>query len=113
MSESIKQVEERCGVDRDSLWYTLHVALRKGCDSRPTSLVWNLGHVEGMSGAIDDYVEKVWEHLATSTKPQIANWLQVSVAESLGRGQSPSHSTLRIAFEMFDENDWEGMASFF
>lgn len=107
-----KSIEERCGVDRESLWYTLHVALRKTCDSNATSLVWNLGHIEGMDKAIGSYTDQVWEGIKTATKTEIATLLKESIEPSLNWGQSSAHATLRIAFEMFDENDWEGMAAF-
>lgn len=108
-------------LERDDIPEALHVALRKLCDSTPTSILWNLIYImdQGIWGKYLDYVY---------TKIKIAEgtgqeyWLALKEA-SLGfenemyRRREPKiegHSLclMNICFEQFEEFDWKGYAGF-
>lgn len=97
---------------REMLGESLHVALRKCCDSGPTSAAWNAinkmpdGHwgnyVSAVYAAIDGQDDPTGALRATSLK-----W-----AEDNRRFDSSAVRSLASAFFRFDEEDWRGMAGF-
>lgn len=100
-------------VGRDDLLYVLHVALRKACHSRPTSLAWNLiGIDKCFDAAMDSYLNEVWKRFLKAKPEQFAAAAKAAVGDALPWGSSSAHVALRITFEMFDDNDWEGFVSF-
>jgi hypothetical protein len=127
-------------VDRECLGEALHTALRKCCDSSPTTLVWNLVHI--MNDDIwSRYLDHVSLELEVADRAQAAqdkgNPTPLECWEALksaslgfnkalenklfgGRGHHPdadkidwpSVHCLCLSFEFFDDNDWKGFAAF-
>ena len=108
-------------VDRECLGECLHAALRKCCDSKPTTLLWNV------VGLLD---EKVWElyldHIWVAL--QVADKTGVKLAEALKeaslsfedavsgqkRRDFPSHHFYVFVgtLELLSAEDWQGYAAF-
>lgn len=106
-----KEAEERFGVDRHCLGECLHVALRKGCDSKPTSLAWNIINILDRE-AWGSYLDAVWAGLATCQAAREIPAMLKRVGCDLTGGNA-GRNALRLAFEFFDDLDWRGYASYF
>lgn len=118
-----KEKVHKLRTDRDGLGECLHAALRKCCDSKVTSLLWNV------IGLLD---EKVWEMYLDHV------WVRLQVAEKTGtdfshvlkeaslsfedevyrrpaerRQINNQHlSVLALTFELMATEDWEGYVAF-
>ncbi len=112
--------------------YSIHTALRKCCDSTPTSLLWNLIHA--FDGRADDawhfYGELVAHHIAdgrsaVDAMKNAAVTLGASARFDVPEGFRDRHAGLRsstegacaltairLTFELFSEQDWDGAAGY-
>lgn len=86
----------------------LHTALRKCCDSTPTSIAWN---------AIYLLPKGVWGKYVTHMEGSISG--TKDLAEQVKKASfkfylygSHGGNILRCAFEEFSKEDWEGYSSF-
>lgn len=107
-----KETESKFGIFREELGMSLHTALRKACDSNPTSLAWNLIQLDSMAHAWGEYLDIVWSKIK-EVKKQPGNFgpiLEAS-AEALEYGKH-ARACLKITFRFFDKNDWSGMAAY-
>lgn len=97
-------------LDREYLAECLHVALRKACDSTPTSIAWNVIHLLSKE-TWGEYVELVFSALrGKKSNEDIVNAVKRS---SLGWHIMADYSgvALRCAFKLFDDDDWYGYSS--
>lgn len=108
-------------VNRETLPEALHVALRKICDSNPTSILWNLIYklekrtwplyLDHVWAAIEkgDPKSKPWEVLRAASK----SWEREMVMS--GKREKLDHhgaTIMDILFGMFTAEDWKAYASF-
>jgi cation transport regulator ChaB len=88
----------------------LHSALRKACDSSPTTIAWNIICMEAFNKVWEEYLDLAEKQLVNAT-PKTA-WKSLKAAgEQIGFG-TYAQSALKHTFAMFDDNDWQGMASY-
>jgi len=113
MSDPAKEREVVRGIHEGELGMHLHTNLRKFCDSRPTSLAYNLVHLDSCNEAWYGYLDAVWAKLKESDKPACEILKECAHDEdgSLQWGDS-ARNALRIAFDCFDDGDWVGMAAY-
>lgn len=72
----------------------LHTALRKCCDSTPTSLAWNLINIDEASKAWGEYLDKVWLRIeALEQKPEVFGSLLKAAAGDLEWGSNARERT--------------------
>jgi len=90
----------------EDLGWNLHAALRKCCDSDPTSLVYNLICMDAFSATWLNYLEAVLAQDQPVTVEKLKN-----AAKSLAWGTAESNA-LRIAFRAFSDDDWAGFIYF-
>jgi hypothetical protein len=87
----------------------MHTALRKCCDSTATSIAWNAVHLS-TRGVWSGFAAACAEAGATTGEELLA------VFENPGLpkvdGEMYVWQILDMAFEMFDEGDWDGMAAY-
>ncbi len=94
----------------------LHTALRKACDSTPSSIAWNLICVlEGDAWAkYCEFIEKLVPELY-KTLPLDEALKQASKKwDCYAYSGDTRHITIALhcTFELFEDSDWEGFASF-
>ena len=102
-------------VRKEELGEMLHTALRKFCDSTPTSVAWNLIALDACSAAWDEYVEIVWPKIrGTADKDLVWKQLKAAGGEWPGVGDHGDHAraALRCTFRMFSDDDWKQMAGY-
>lgn len=98
--------EKRYGIIRSELGYCIHVSLRKSCDSKATSLAWNLIGMKEFNDAWGRYLDLVWSSMES-----------YRVYESLRDAindlpYTDSHcASLRLVLELLDNDDWDGLCS--
>jgi hypothetical protein len=109
-------------IDKEYLSEALHVALRKACDSKPTSLMWNLIYLaDGEEWEL--YLDHVYVQLIVAcTKdeplPLALKAASLSFSNALHasrRTQKINHHVVTcwdITFEMMSTADWEGYAAY-
>lgn len=102
-----------CLPPRAELGSYLHTALRKVCDSTPTSLTWNLLNLDGINPSWTKYLDfahkrlkgekdltKLWEHLKAASED-----LEMD-------SRNAWDTTLYLSFRMFDQDDWERFSTY-
>ena len=98
----------------DEYGYLMHTALRKCCDSTPTSIAWNAVHLLGPTWAT--YCSRCSEAGAVTGEALLKvfeeHGLNTDDREKDPKGEWYARSILDMAFEQFDEGDWDGMASY-
>jgi hypothetical protein len=106
---------------QELLGESLHTALRKACDSHPTSAAWNC--INAMKATpwkqfLEHVVEqfKDFDTPPASTKPYHINpaWgekLRKSALSWEPYGEGSEAMTLFCIFECFEKHDWQGFAS--
>jgi hypothetical protein len=101
-------------IDFTDVGESLHVALRKACDSTPTSIAFHA--IELLNPKRwKEYLKKVLaeieaedEHRPIETRERLAQIVRrVSLADHDYIGNSP-HAILHCAFELFSSEDWLG-----
>lgn len=90
----------------EDLGVLLHTALRKCCDSPPTSLAYNLISMEAFSAWWTTYLAMV----QTKGAPVTVDKLKAAVKE-LDWGDA-ARNALHIAFDLFSDDDWAGFIAF-
>lgn len=110
----------------DSLAESLHVALRKGCDSSASSAAWNLiyllkpkqwnGFLKHVEDGFATYsltatgeTKKLTERMTTAA---LSKQLKAVVSKWKPYGEGHEAVALHCVFDLFSENDWYGFASF-
>ena len=123
-----KAKKQKLTVGREELGEALHTALRKCCDSHPTSLLWNLLYLID-EGVWDLYLDCVWIGLQVEGgrkdgDPCLWKALKEASLKFGGlRGYAGEHGErgrldwnsvhcLDITFGMLDEQDWQGFSAF-
>lgn len=90
----------------------LHVALRKACDSTPSSIAWN---------AIYLLEKKAWPNYLDHVKANVVNPKDIDDLESQVKrasikwrpyGLGHGAVILHCAFEIFSDSDWGGYVSY-
>ena len=103
-----KVVKEK--LDKYDLAECLHVALRKGCDSTPTTIAWNVIHLlDGKTW--EEYIDLVFSALkGKKTEDDIVKAVKQS---SLAWGVTANYPgvALHSSFKLFDDDDWYGYCS--
>jgi hypothetical protein len=110
----------------DSLAESLHVALRKGCDSSASSAAWNLIYLlkpKQWNGFLK-HVEKGFEAFSVTVTGETKKLTERALDEALAKqlkkvvtkwepyGEGHEAVALHCVFDLFSENDWHGFASF-
>ena len=116
-----KKAKKPLGLTRDDLPEALHVALRKCCDSTPTTMLWNLIYImdNGMWAAYLDHVylkikiaeetgTPYWEALKTASKSFNNEIYQTRDPKIEGH----SVTLMDMCFREFSEWDWKGYAEY-
>ena len=110
-------------VGRDSLGEALHTALRKCCDSDPTSLLWNLFNFID-NGVWKAYLDTIYMDLIVEEKAgtkskdwEILRETSLAFRRTLEEKRDDkiewsAVQCLHIVFGMLDDGDWEGFAGF-
>lgn len=126
MKSAAKKVKEEpkrkpLGLTQEDLPEALHVALRKGCDSTPTSMLWNLIYIMD-NGMWVKYLDHVWMALKIAEKTGQEYWealkeASLSFDHEIYKTRDPKiegHSVtlMDMCFREFTDNDWEGFASY-
>src|ERR1043165_2278412 len=97
----------------DGLSEGLHVALRKACDSLPTSIAWNL--INAMRQPWIDYLEWLTAQL-NGVQPTWQQLRDLTVNyrhdKEYKSDQFYLANALRCAFDLFTDDDWRGYASY-
>lgn len=107
----MKNYNKKLKIEKDCLGECIHTALRKCCDSAPTTIAWNLIQLPVFDIVWKEYLDLAWEELKSCNLDNA--WVGLKkAAEKITYGNCP-RSALRQTFELFSENDWNGMASFF
>jgi len=98
---------------KDGLGEALHSALRKCCDSHPTTIAWNVINMSECNEAWDAYLAEVEKRLKSKKVTTENAWevLKVLYNEAIPYGKH-ANAILRTAFKMFSDEDWKGMATF-
>lgn len=87
----------KLAVDRESLGEALHTALRKCCDSHPTSLVWNLVYIMD-NDVWGEYLEHVFFELEVAKRQKgSVEWWKVLKLASLRFRKALEESCLHPA----------------
>ncbi len=92
----------------------LHVALRKGCDSSPSSAAWNCIYLlkDGLWGEYVDFVYESMKTFDTTKLPTLPEMLKRASLKWKPYGKGHAAVTLYCIFELFEDEDWEGYSSF-
>lgn len=96
------------GVERTDLGWRIHRSMRKYCDSKPTSILYNLFHMQEAKPAFLKYLEAVWSAVDGNKR----EWSEI-LKESryvLRYGQDPAENIAKYCMEMCTDEDWRGMA---
>ena len=86
----------------------LHTALRKYCDSTPTTIAYNA--VKEMQESWRRYLKHI-----EKAKPDAASIKKASLewdAHDVPRHEVSLAIILHCAFKLFDDNDWEGYVGY-
>jgi hypothetical protein len=116
-----KDIVKKKIVLREDLGEALQVALRKACDSTPTSLLWNIIYKVD-EHTWEKYLDMVYVELqiAEATGTPLKDALRKISKEFRRKAYSIRDDKLDghgitlmvISFELFNDSDWEGYASF-
>lgn len=103
MSRLIAKVD--CGI-------ALHTALRKACDSAPTTIAWNAIAL-WPDKEYAKFITHIYEYFGTEKGQRIATWntLRAAVKTYYLFG-THAGNILSYAFDQFTEEDWKGFASY-
>lgn len=88
------------------LGVSLHTALRKCCDSTPTSIAYNLISLDDFDSTWKTYLMGVLE----LGRPVTVDKLKAAM-KSLPWGEA-HRNALRCAFDLFSDDDWAGFVAF-
>lgn len=113
-------------IDTEIFSEAFHTALRKCCDSKPTSLMWNVIHADGTEAwtAWCDHMKKGLAGKEFSGLAMIAStarqlnedmdpWILARKKDSRERHDwAGGVWVLKLAGEIMDEEDWKGACSF-
>lgn len=91
---------------REDLGVNLHTALRKCCDSIPTSIAYNLISLDEFTSAWEHYLQLV----VAKGRPVTVAKLKKSAAD-LEWGDA-RRNALHCAFDLFSDDDWAGFVEF-
>lgn len=114
------KTQNKLAVTREDLAEALHTALRKCCDSRPTTLLWNMIYVID-GGVWQLYLDHVWSSLSVlvdrgETAKVILKSASLKFRASVDRRndkiEGHSVTLLDLLFRDFSENDWAGYAEY-
>ena len=98
-------------IRKEDLGEALHTALRKLCDSTPTSIAWNLIALDVCTAAWEEYLQIVWPKTRRVKKDDL--WKQLKVASENWPGcGNHAKAALRCAFRLFSDDDWKQMAGY-
>lgn len=105
----------------DDLAEALHVALRKCCDSTPTSMLWNLIYIMD-NGIWEKYLDFVFMKIKIAEETGMPYWEALKAASKgfsneLYKTRDPKiegHSVtlMDMCFREFTDNDWQGYAEY-
>ena len=87
----------------------LHTCLRKFCDTKPTSLLYNVIFLADKAWL--NYLTIAFEELQGAPVKEVAQKLK-EAAQQIPWGET-QHNALRLAFEFMTDDDFEAMASCF
>lgn len=107
----VKAVETRRGIEREYLGEAIHTAMRKICDSNPSSLVYNIIHlcISNKENGWSEYLDNVWDELGNESQ---SLWVCAKRAgERLAFGNS-ERTALRLSMALMSKDDWEGAVAF-
>lgn len=103
-------VEEKFGLTRNDLGYILHTALRKGCDSKESSLCWNVVNYDDFDKEWKAFLDIVWSNLESREIPALESCLVKSI-DSMDFG-TVKKNIFMLSFQILTEADLEGIACF-
>lgn len=98
---------------REDLGECLHTALRKYCDSTPTSIAWNAIYLLKPE-TWAEYLDIVWKRLenpAIQNENHVATLLWRASVQDWSIMADNAGVILSCAFRLFKKADWQGYAS--
>lgn len=108
----MKNTKNFFGIRKSELGMAFHTALRKGCDSPTSSLLWALINLNASNHAWEVFLEAIWSHRTEVT----AKYFKASILKILEREKFKEHDSLvnvlYLAFKCLTDDDWEGIKSF-
>jgi hypothetical protein len=106
------KLKKLCG--RESLGSGLHMALRKCCDSKPTTAAWCLISSEECNEVWTIYLDSAWALLSQITKAKAIVPCLEAATEGIHclEDHGDLGNALYSIFDLFDDKDWEGFASY-
>ena len=98
----------------DQLYELLHVALRKGCDSKITSAAWHAMHViDGPDRQwLVDTVQTALTSAPHTTAEQVVGAVRKALLEGDSHGETSGRRLMHGLFRVFEDDDWMGMLSY-
>jgi hypothetical protein len=113
--------KEPLRLTRDDLPEALHVALRKCCDSEPTSMLWNLIYIMD-SSMWEKYLDHVFMKVKIAEETGTPYWEAIKAASKgfsneIYKTRDPKiegHclTLMDMCFREFSELDWKGYAEY-
>ena len=99
--------------DKEEFWYLITLALRKSCDSTPTSIMWNAAQ-NLRDNTIEWFVDLVYKAVTAKQYETIEELVDAVKNICLGAFDymgNHERSLIHCTWKLFDENDWQGMIS--
>jgi hypothetical protein len=113
-----KQKPDEKGLTYYELGEALHTALRKCCDSKPTSLLYNVvslcNNPDNDKNGWHGYLRHAFPLLATATTHEqgIAALKQAAILLDRKGPWSSESNALVLSMSLLDDTDWSGMLAY-
>lgn len=90
----------------------LHTALRKACDSVPTTIAWNAINL-WPDAEYGKFVDHIHNYFKEESGQRIQTWNTLRAAvKTYDLHGTHAGNILHVTFNQFTEEDWKGFASF-
>jgi hypothetical protein len=104
-------------IEEDYLGMCLHTALRKLCDSAPTSIMWNVFDL--LPRPIWSwYLDELWSKLKDVESKEVAlkiikevsldGFIDYDKRRAMGENTMQWMNLMQCSFKLFSDGDWEG-----
>jgi hypothetical protein len=97
----------------DEYGMLMHTALRKLCDSQPTSIAWNIIHLVPVTWtSFSDAVAEAEARDGRDVMEVYKTWNEDLMTRARGGDSLYAIQIFRMAFDSFGWDDWNGMAAY-
>ena len=100
--------------DKSEYWYLITIALRKACDSTPTSILWNIAQ-NLRDSTIEWFVDLVYGAVTAQkyeTVEELVDAVKKAVLNDNDHLAKHEPTSIYCTCKLFDDNDWQGMLSY-